>query len=222
MSDFADAFDELEEQQWSRMRELGVPEEDITRAKKHKQWKDDVALYSLIIKQRAWEFDPSCSLVEAYLRLCSALEGLTRRAEAIARLEQGLERCPLSSELILALAKLLFKDDQKEKSLAMCEKVFEMYAEKDNCEMIDLEGDQQPRPVSAEDAEDAYYLGGWVKIHDDNHTEAYRIWQDGHVAVPSSELLAIQHRKRFCWDDEFTTVDPRVSQSRMMLHSFLY
>lgn len=214
MGDADDLYDDLEEYRWVQMRERGIPEEDIARAKRHKQWREDVTLYSMFIKQQAWEYDPSCSLVEAYLRLCSALEGLVRRPEAIRRLYEGVAKCPHSPALILALAKLLFKDDQKEESLKLCRQVFEMYAAQQQSIGSDIQDSKDGsalQHISDEDAEDAYYLGGWVKIHDDDHTEAYRIWRDGALAVPSSTLLSTQYRKRECWDEDFTVTDPQVS-----------
>ena len=209
MADIEDDIDDVEDYQWIRMREMGISEEEIARAKQTKQWKDDVYLYSLMIKQRAWNFDESCTIVGTYLRLCSALEGLGRRQEAISRLTAGLESCPLSPDLTLALAKLSFKDDQKEKSLELCHNVYEMFDDQ-NKECSDSEIDNDEMKVTVEHAEDAYYLGGWVKIHDDDHTNAYRIWKEGHLKVPSSELLVTQYRKRICWDAEFLQVDPKV------------
>jgi hypothetical protein len=49
---------------------------------------------------------------------------------------------------------------------------------------------------------------GWTYIHDDNHTEAYRTWSEGHLAVPSCPLLARQHHKRECWDESSPVTTP--------------
>jgi tetratricopeptide (TPR) repeat protein len=209
MTDAEGLVDELDEYQWVRMRAMGASEEEISRAKVHKQRKEDVSLYMLIIKQRAWDFDMSCTFTDAYLRLCSALEGLVRRPEAIAKLYEALNKQPTNPQIMLALAKLLFKNDQKDASLALCNEIFAMYASRDT-QASDTE-ESESTTISAEDAADAYYLGGWVKIHDDDHTNAYRIWQEGHLAVPTSELLATQYRKRACWDESFTATDARVS-----------
>jgi hypothetical protein len=208
MADAEELVDDLDEYQWIRMREMGASEEEINRAKVHKQRKEDVSLYKLIIKQRAWNFDESCSFTDAYLRLCSALEGLLRRPEAILKLYEALGKQPNNPQIMLALAKLLFKDDQKDASLALCNNIFASYASRDSpaCSAED----SAITAISTDDAADAYYLGGWVKIHDDDHTNAYRIWKEGHLAVPSSELLATQYRKRACWDEPFTAIDPRV------------
>lgn len=53
---------------------------------------------------------------------------------------------------------------------------------------------------TSEDAADAYHLAGWVKIHGDDHTEAYRIWSAGAAAIPDDPVLATQKAKRQCWD----------------------
>jgi len=65
---------------------------------------------------------------------------------------------------------------------------------------------------SVEDASDAYHLAGWLRIHADDHTGAYRLWMEGHAAVPECELLARQYRKRACWDhhDPAEVCDPRL------------
>ena len=47
---------------------------------------------------------------------------------------------------------------------------------------------------------EAYYLSGWVLIHCDNHTDAYKIWSEGARAIPGDERLSVQDRKREVWD----------------------
>ena len=42
---------------------------------------------------------------------------------------------------------------------------------------------------SLDDAADAYHLSGWVKIHADNHSGAYEIWNEGHIKIPSCPVL---------------------------------
>jgi tetratricopeptide (TPR) repeat protein len=239
-------FDEQDELQWAQMRKLGASEEEISRAKKAKQWKEEVYLYSQIIKQRAWEKDISCDFADSYLCLSFALEGLTRRLDAIKTLQDAHNLRPTEPKISLALAKLLFKADQKAASLSMCKEIFKMYKkqtrnklgladdEEEGSEKTDDEPEDAPAviclsynppnedeksmviedadscsfaapvptapDISEEDIIDAYYLGGWVKIHDDDHSNAYRIWQEGHSVVPSSTLLAAQASKRECWD----------------------
>lgn len=212
-------FDSESENQWEQMRAFGVPEEFIQQAKKKKQWKEDVSLCSLMIRQRAWETDVSCSFTDCYLRLCAALEGLVRRHEAISKLKAAHEECYQNPKIMLALAKLLFKDDQKDESLSLCQRIFDQYA----AQQLDLDDDKSADPnfISEEDAEDAYYLGGWVKIHDDDHTMAYQIWRDGHHAVPSSQLLATQFRKRECWDEEFLGISDKVIMCCLIHSSYV-
>lgn len=213
-------FDELEELQWDQMRLAGASEEEIQRAKNFKQWKEDVYLYTQMIKQRAWEFDRSCTFTGSYLKLCSALEGLTRRQEAINKLHDAHTRRPTDTKITLALAKLLFKDDQKDRSLSLCREIFLMYEIQRNPAPHSSPNSQpdQKFSISEEDAADAYYLGGWVKIHDDDHTEAYKIWQEGHLAVPSSALLRVQYRKRACWDEKWTGMSEHVSFPHSLVH----
>lgn len=222
-----DAIDEMEEHQWNQMRLGGASEEEIQRAKNFKQWKEDVYLYSQMVKQRAWEFDRSCTFTGSYLKLCSALEGLTRRNEAISKLSDAHNMRPTDTKITLALAKLLFKDDQKDRSLSLCREIFVMYeVQQASISRHSSPGTSnhksffnQEQSISEEDAADAYYLGGWVKIHDDDHTEAYKIWQEGHLAVPSSALLTTQYRKRACWDEKWRGVSDHVRYN-LLFHFF--
>ena len=210
--DANEAFDELDEQLWTQMRQAGVAEQIILQAKRSKQWKEDVYLYNQMIKQKAWEFDPSCTFTGSYLKLCSALEGLNRRHDAITKLTEAHNRRPGDTKIILAVAKLLFKDDQKDLSLALCREIFRMFDMQ-----RDTSSHSDPKLVSEEDAADAYYLGGWIKIHDDDHTEAYKIWQEGHIAVPNNDLLVTQYRKRACWDEDWNGVSDHVSPAKPSL-----
>ena len=57
---------------------------------------------------------------------------------------------------------------------------------------------------SAEDGEDAFHLAGWVSIHADDHTSAYTLWARGARALPDSEALHRQARKRAVWDANIT------------------
>lgn len=206
--DADDVFDEQEEQQWTEMRRNGVSEDEIRKMRATKQWKEDAYLYAQMIKQRAWKFDRSCDFADCYLRLCSALEGLTRRREAVSKLQEAYSQRPNDHRIALALAKLLFKDDQKEESLRLCRHLFQLYADQSQG---NAQAAEDVPLITEDEAADAYYLGGWVKIHDDDHSNAYRIWKEGHVAVPSSELLATQHRKRAVWDVQWTVPSEAIS-----------
>ena len=92
----------------------------------------------------------------------------------------------------LALAKLYFKDNRKERALAWCDAVLQQ---------LRAAPSSAARCCSAEDEADAYHLAGWLRIHADDHTGAYQLWSAGHAARPDCAALARHHRKRACWDD---------------------
>jgi len=49
---------------------------------------------------------------------------------------------------------------------------------------------------------DSWYLAGWCKIHDDNHTTAYALWNEGAELVePKDARLLRQARKSKIWAD---------------------
>lgn len=148
-----------------------------------------------MVKTHAWESDLSCDRIETNLKLAFALDAINRRSDAIESLQNAIEDEPFDSRLNMALAKLLFRDDQKVKSLAYCKLVFDTYS-KDQQD----KHDENKVCVSVKDALNAYYLAGWIKIHDDNHTAAYELWSQGHRAIPSCLVLKQQHNKRECWD----------------------
>ena len=135
----------------------------------------------------------------------AALEGLGRRRDAVDALRLCLGICqevftehedsdtfPLEEQLdisvALALTKLYFKDNRKERAFAWCNAILQKLRNNKDC-------------CSKEDISDAYHLGGWIRIHADDHTGAYKLWMEGHEAVPDCETLNRQYRKRACWDD---------------------
>jgi hypothetical protein len=119
--------------------------------------------------------------------------------------------------MFMALAKLLFRDDQKELSLSYCESVINKYLEK----LKEKEQDEEDDDVliSKEDAMKAYYLAGWIKIHDDNHTDAYQIWSNGHRAIPSCPVLMKQNRKRECWDQDPSNMEEWLSKVELLVEN---
>lgn len=136
----------------------------------------------------------------------AALEGLGRRRDGIDALRLCLgvlqecftehEDCDefpseeqLDVSVALALAKLYFKDNRKERALAWCDAILHKLRSDARC-------------CSKEDISDAYHLAGWIKIHADDHTGAYQLWTEGHEAVPDCDTLNRQYRKRACWDGE--------------------
>ena len=191
-------FDDALEQQWKSMIHAGYSEEQINLAKQRKRDKENVRIYEYMVQQHAWEFDVSCDRVAVHLKLARALDAVCRRCDAIEILKEATEEDHLfDSRLLMALAKLLFRDDQKELSLHYCQCVTTAYLQKQKGKMFELE-----EHISVEDALKAYYLAGWIQIHDDNHTKAYQIWGEGHHVIPSCPVLKKQNRKRECWDQD--------------------
>ena len=94
----------------------------------------------------------------------------------------------LDVSVALALAKLYFKDNRKERAMAWCDAILHKLRNDIGC-------------CSSEDASDAFHLAGWIRIHADDHTGAYQLWKEGHEAVPDCETLRRQYHKRECWDN---------------------
>jgi hypothetical protein len=97
--------------------------------------------------------------------------------------------------LTLALAKLYFKVKRNKESMELCTTIQNLirHHQKSSSSKEEL-------CCSLDDASDAYHLAGWVCIHADDHTSAYRIWKQGSNVLPTCSLLATQARKRHCWD----------------------
>ena len=193
-----DMFDDALEEQWKSMIHAGYSEEQINLAKQRKRDKERVRVYEYMVQQHAWEFDVSCDRTDVLIRLARALDAVCRRCDAIEILKEATEEGhPFDSRLVMALAKLLFRDDQKELSLQCCHRIITAYIQKKDG--IILESDNH---ITETDALKAYYLAGWIQIHDDNHTKAYEIWSEGHRVIPSCPVLEKQNRKRECWDQD--------------------
>ncbi|KAJ1386488.1 hypothetical protein B484DRAFT_425942, partial [Ochromonadaceae sp. CCMP2298] len=126
--DSDDMFDAAQEHQWACMRARGCSEAEVERARLFKRSKEDVCLYQQIVKLRAWESDPSLSFASSYMRLSQAYEGVNRRFDAVRCLDQAHTIDPAHPGVTLALAKLLFRDDQKDRCLQLCEEVFRQHA----------------------------------------------------------------------------------------------
>ena len=139
------------------------------------------------------------------LSYASALEGLGKRGMAICILDDFLKETSGGDDgdddcdvaVTLVLAKLLFKDNRKAEAQVQCDLILSHV--RNNKEHL-FGGADCCTPDS--DYVDAFHLAGWVRIHADNHTDAYRLWEEGHVFLPSCRLLEIQHEKRACWDEE--------------------
>jgi hypothetical protein len=110
---------------------------------------------------------------------------------------------------MLALAKLYFKVQENQKSLDLCTSVQnyirqQQVRSKSSIFSADASVTTDKDDMfccSLEDVSDAFHLAGWVFIHADDHTSAYRIWSAGSVLSPTCSVLKTQTRKRRCWDD---------------------
>jgi hypothetical protein len=168
---------------------LNKTPDEVVALKARKRHSETVALCQAMIVNETWKIDPNITETHVYLCYATALEGLTRRYEAIELLEHALsEYLPQEPSLLLALARLLFKAGGYDRALDLCLQVCACYPKDTRC--------------SANVAADAYHLAGWVKIHDDDHTGAYRLWSKGSTVVPHSNVLLRQHHKRLCWDHD--------------------
>ena len=194
-------FDDAIEIHWKSMILHGYTVEQINQARKRKKDKDDVRIYTYMLKQHAWENDISCNRVDVHLKLARALDAVCSRSDAIEMLQEASEDDhPFDSRICIALAKLLFRDDQKSQSLQICNRIIEEHR-KTQFAQPQRELDNGGY-ISQEDVKKAFYLAGWIYIHDDYHTRAYEVWSEGHKAIPSCVILSKQHSKRECWDQD--------------------
>ena len=191
-------FDDALELQWESMVRAGYSKEQIDLVKQRKKDKENARIYGYMVQQHAWEFDISCDRVDVHLKLARALDAICRRSDAIEILKEAAEEDHLfDSRILMSLAKLLFRDDQKDLSLYYCNSIIKAY--------LEMQAGHQSEEgvyILVEDALSSYYLSGWIKIHDDNHTDAYKIWSEGHRVIPSCPVLLKQHRKREYWDQD--------------------
>lgn len=197
---------EMEDKHWkSLMKSKGYTIKQINDLKNRKIFKEDVYICKLMIKEKNWEYDISCEYVSTYLKLSRALDGLNLRQEAIRNLYIAHNEKPREFKITLALAKLLFRDDQKEISYKLCLHICNEYKLQLN------NNNNEENEISADDVSNAYYLAGWIKIHDDDHSNAYRIWGEGsNVIKPNCNRLDKQQRKRLMWDEPFINKDNQI------------
>jgi len=196
----------------------GLSSSDIDSLRQRRKRTEEIAVCQMLLNgwhaRHGMEIDASSMSAEELgerrrIVLCyaSALEGLQRRQAAVDALRLGLnvaeeefglgveeEFAPeeLDVQLTLALAKLYFKDNRKEKAMWWLHTL-----------LTQLRGSTDSNPgtsVPAEDASDVFHLAGWVRIHDDDHTSAYELWTEGYGAVPECASLGRQFQKRDCWD----------------------
>ena len=136
-----------------------------------------------------------CDAAHVGLLLSAALEKVGRRQDALAALERAKSRAPTSARVRLSYAKLLFRAGRKtEAGEALAPLVSAASATSSDhsppCLFTDL--DQVT-------ACDALYIAGWVKIHQDNHSQAYALWAAGATAQPDDIRLSRQAGKVLVW-----------------------
>jgi tetratricopeptide (TPR) repeat protein len=224
--DAAELLAERQEARYTAMVRAGThTPAEIDALRKQQRHREEVHVCRLLIRSRVWETDCSCSARATYLCLAAALAGLNRRQDAIHTLQQALgslphqrqylreaeagakvaeEEAPLGAAgadvagpLSLALAKLLFQAGRKAEAFELTTKVLSRYT---GCGGCRASAAIDAAAITAEEAAEAYQLGGWIQIHSDDHTSAYDIWSRGHHALPSCPFLARQAGKRACWD----------------------
>ena len=122
--------------------------------------------------------DPELPRGVVYTRLAVAQDGLGHRPKAVATLRAGRAELPDDWRLALALAKTLFRCDDKAASERLCREIIEAHGTGGG-------------PTDGECA-DAFYIAGWVSIHADNHTAAYGVWCEGAARLPGEPRLTTQ------------------------------
>lgn len=159
---------------------------------------------SCVVSEEGWIGEPAgCPEGDAAavgLHLAAALEALGRRRAAIAALSRAAARDPSSDRVRLARAKLLFRAGDK----ALAGEVLEplLNATRHAAHMpynAALRGTDSDIVIDSRTAGDAFYIAGWVRIHADDHTTAYKIWLEGAALLPHDPRLARQARKVATW-----------------------
>eukprot|EP00041_Stephanoeca_diplocostata_P031585 m.986613 g.986613 ORF g.986613 m.986613 type:complete len:558 (-) comp23990_c0_seq10:3517-5190(-) len=195
--DADDILENLEESMDNAMFVVdGTNREEIQQYKIRKRAKEDLYVSNFQIKGKAWEHDSSCVEHDVYVCKANALDKLNRRNGAITCLQNAFHTMDENEGkyvIALALAKLLFRADREQESLELCTLVYSTYEQQ-------AASGVKPFVVSRQNAVDAFYLAGWVKIHGNDHTGAYATWTRGHRSVPEDSVLLRQFRKRDCWD----------------------
>ena len=215
-TEFFDGDDLLAQRENESLAHITCPETRAAVLNRHR-YAEEIVVCEMLLKQwqamHGMEGGDTTELNDEELGerrrivLCytAALEGLGRRRDAVDALRLCLGICQecftehedcdeyppeeyLDVSVALALTKLYFKDNRKDRAYCWCDVILQKLRRNRDC-------------CSKEDISDAYHLAGWINIHADDHTGAYELWMEGHEAVPECETLSRQYRKRACWDD---------------------
>jgi len=199
-----DSEDCLELAETAQLRNLGLSDAQIAEAKQLKRDRETMSMLRFMVQSKVWLTDPTVNYADIHLKLSVALDKLSQRQAAIRTLQEGVEMlktmdsCALRHSFVpaaraslrLALAKLLFRDDRKEEAFEICVDLMTVYKRQKS---TSSEVDDEPADMVVTDAqaEDAWYLAGWVRIHSDNHTAAYALWSEGHEVCQVYTLGAV-------------------------------
>ena len=183
-----DSEDYIEGAELAQLKALGLSGAALQAAHQRKRDNETIGMLTFMAAQHVWERDSTVDFVHTYLRLSTTLDKVAQRYTALTVLRQGLsylDKCEpdfaptARSALLLALAKLLFRDDCKSEALTICQRLMQAYrtqaSSPESSTTVELK-------VSKEEAEDAWYLAGWTYIHCDNHSAAYAVWTEGRKA----------------------------------------
>lgn len=136
---------------------------------------------------------PEGNAAEVGLHLAAALEALNRRSEAIAALARAVARDPSDARVRLARAKLQFRSGLKTAAGnelgPLLDSVRRSNASRD--------ASSNPSPpcevrCDARVAGDAFYIGGWVHVHADDHTAGARAGVCSTWKIEQLENLTMQ------------------------------
>ena len=197
---------------------LGMSKDEAEKYISKRRNVDTFAMNKRLFRGKVWTYDSTVKYTNVVLAIAGALEKLNRRTEACFLLrhgrfmeddageeEMGEARRIVNGEedcweaFDLALAKLCFKSGENEEATKLIEAVISEYERRKEKGTL-LES-------SCERASDAYYLAGWIAIHQDDHTTAYEWWKRGCSALKGDVNLERQNKKRTLWDDAHFDVE---------------
>jgi hypothetical protein len=188
--DYVDAIQEQLEA--ATLAAKGMSVSNIALFKKQKIFREQASMYSFFESTQ----DPIVSAEEIGVNLAVAYDNLGKRHLAIQALLRARQRSTNNSILTLFLAKLYFRDNNKSEAERILMPFIEAYIKQVTNNKSEIENDTL---IREEDAADAFYVLGWIKIHADDHTSAYKIWTRGYEYISTDQRLVRQYHKVQCW-----------------------
>lgn len=188
-------------------------QQDTTMMDHHPTTKQKVMLCYASALEGLGKRGMAISMLQEFLLLLD--ESCHHQSSTSTTTQQDDYNCNVAVTLVLA--KLLFKDNRKAEAQVHCDCILNHIRQRHPKPLSECRSRTTTATATNDDGEvvvfedydldyyddyvDAFHLAGWVRIHADNHTDAYRLWEEGHAYLPSCRLLEIQHNKRSCWDD---------------------